>query len=293
MERPSTRRRFLASTALTGLAATAGCLSTGETTQAVGDASDGTATASTETAELTSPDSLEEWLADANGYDGEPRTFGRGSRPTISVGHETDRGWAFDPPVIEVTPMTFVRWDWTGHGGQHNVVALDGTFDSGRTNAQSGTGYHFIFEETGEYPFVCEPHSEAGMKGAVIVREVPTTGYETVDEWVAEAGNFEGTVADRTGSDTAAVTVGAEGNGGAFAFDPPVVRIDAGSTVRWKWTGDGGAHNVVFENTDVSSGDVASEPGTTFEHTFDDPGQYLYACLPHKALGMRGAVVVE
>ncbi|MBX0323034.1 halocyanin domain-containing protein [Halomicroarcula sp. F13] len=293
MEPPSTRRQFLASTALTGLAATAGCLSTGETSQAVGDASDGGSTESTETAELTPPDSLGEWLVDANGYDGEPHRYGAGSRPSVWVGEPTDDGLAFAPPVVEVVPMTKVRWDWTGHGGQHNVVALDGTFDSGRTNAQSGTCYQYLFEEPGTYPYVSEPRRDDGMKGAVVVREPPSTGYPKVDQWLSHASNFDGTVVDRTGSDTAVVTVGAEGNGGAFAFDPPLVKIARGSTVRWEWTGDGGAHNVVFEEADVSSGDVASDAGTTFEHTFDDPGQYRYACLPHEALGMRGAVVVE
>ncbi|WP_254274184.1 halocyanin domain-containing protein [Haloarcula marina] len=274
---------------MTGLLATAGCLSSDSTNQSLGMQRE--KTTATETSP-TSPNSLDEWLSDANGYDGEPRRFGPDSRPTISVGAGTD-GLAFDPPVIEIAPGTNVVWEWTGHGGQQNVVALDGTFDSGRTNAQPGTCYQYVFSEPGEHAFVSEPHRDDGMKGAVIVAEPPSTGYAAVDEWLAGAGNFDGTVVDRTDRETATVTVGSEGNGGAFAFSPPALKISAGSTVRWEWTGEGGGHNVVFDGHDINSGGVTPDAGTTFEHTFETTGQYLYSCLPHRALGMKGAVIVE
>ena len=281
MQSPSSRRAFLLSTAVSGLAATAGCLASGSPD-----------TERTPTGTAT-PEDLDTWLDAANGYDGDPRRYGPTERPTIAVGEETDDGLAFSPAVIEVPPLTEVEWDWTGHGGQHNVVALDGTFDSGNTNAQAGTSYEFFFEEPGEYAFVSEPDQGTGMRGAVIVAEPPSTGYDAVDEWLANVGNFDGTVTDRTDSTTASVTVGAEGNGGRFAFDPPALRITTGSTVRWEWTGDGGAHNVTFDSADIDSGDVTPDADTVFEHTFEETGQYLYACLPHRALGMKGAVIVE
>ena len=309
-----TRRRAFLSSALVALGSTVGCLSTASPG---GDAPDETATSTADPAAsaaasetprptesgapadeptseptATPAASLDAWLADANGYDGEIARRGPGSRPTIMVGHPTDDGLAFDPPAIEVAPMTMVRWDWAGHGGQHNVVALDGTFDSGRTNAQPGTGYHYVFEEPGEYRFVSEPHREEGMKGAVVVREPPSTGNEAVDAWVVDSSNFDGTVADRTDADAATVTVGAEGNRGHFVFDPPVLKISRGTTVTWEWTGDGGGHNVAFEDLDVGSGEVTPEPGEAFEHTFESTGTYRYACEPHQALGMKGAVVV-
>ncbi|MFC6756786.1 MULTISPECIES: halocyanin domain-containing protein [Haloarcula] len=283
MQRPSNRREFLLGTALTGITATAGCLSAGTTSE------DGETP--TPTPEKTPPENLDTWLEDANGYDGDTRRYGPAEQPTIYVGEETDAGFAFSPTVIEISPNTTVEWDWTGHGGQHNVVALDGTFDSGNSNAQAGTVYEYFFEETGEYAFVSE-HDD-GMRGAVIVTEPPTTGYEAVDNWMANAGNFDGTVTDRTEANTATVRVGAEGNGGTFAFDPPVLRISTGSTVRWEWTGDGGGHNVSFDEADIDSGEVTHEPDSTFEHTFDETGQYLYSCLPHKGVGMKGAVIVE
>jgi plastocyanin len=39
--------------------------------------------------------------------------------------------------------------------------------------------------------------------------------------------------------------------------------------------------------------DMMSEQGATFERTFDSAGTYEYYCNPHKALGMKGAIVVE
>lgn len=302
------RRRFLQSTALAGLAATAGCMSIASTSgsnsggddertvtaTAAGDdsSSNSTPTETDTPTQLTPPESIDDWLADANGYDGEP-TRQADSQVDIRVGEPIDGEMAFAPAVIEIAPMTRVTWDWTGHGGPHNVVALDGTFDSGRPNAQAGTSYDYIFDETGEYPFVSEPDLESGMKGAVIVREPPSTGNQTVDMWMRDVQNFEGTVTDRTGSSTATITVGAEANGGAFGFAPPVMRISTGTTVKFEWTGDGGAHNVVFENADIHSGEVVAESGFHFEHTFGESGTYRYSCQPHQAIGQKGAIIVE
>jgi len=293
MRPPSTRRQFLASTGLTTLAVTAGCVSS----SSPNPADNGTEAASstpTETATTAStPESLDDWLDDANGYDGETHRYGPQSRPTIMLGEETDDGLAFSPPAIEVPPMTTIRWDWTGHGGQQNVVALDGTFDSGRTNAQPGTMYHYFFEEPGEYRYVSEPHRDGGMKGAVIVKEPPSSGNATVDEWLIESSNFDGTIADRTDTDTATVTAGADGNGGQFAFDPPALKVSTGTTVRWDWTGDGGPHNIVSKGDGPLDSELVADEGSAYEHTFEETGTYLYSCKPHEGLGMRGAIVVE
>ncbi|QIB76570.1 halocyanin domain-containing protein [Halogeometricum borinquense] len=291
MNRSPTRRQYLQSAALTSIVAVAGCSTSSNRNQSIGNAVSKPAT--TEASESTPAESLKEWLSNANGYDGNIRRYGPGSRPTIAVGKPVDGKLAFSPPAIEVAPMTIVTWDWTGHGEQHNVVALDGTFDSGRTNAQRGTSYHYIFEEPGEYRFVSEPHSDDGMKGAIIVKEPPSTGNETVDKWVVDSSNFDGNIADRTETNTATVTVGAEGNGGHFAFDPPVLKIAAGTTVEWKWSDEGNPHNVVFKNADIKSEKLVDKPGVHFENTFDEPGTYLYACKPHGPLGMKGAVIVE
>lgn len=109
-------------------------------------------------------------------------------------------------------------------------------------------------------------------------------------EWFADVDNFEG-VEDATGQSTVRVRVGADGNNGAFAFAPPAVRVDPGTTVVWEWTGDGGSHDVAAEDGAYAS-PLHNDAGATFEHTFDAEGISYYACTPHEALGMKGAIVV-
>jgi len=113
-----------------------------------------------------------------------------------------------------------------------------------------------------------------------------------VEEYLSETSNFDGSVQDETGSDTVEVDVGAQGNGGNFAFAPPAIRVDTGTTVRWIWTGEGGQHNVVDDDGAFESEQVG-EAGFEFEHTFETAGATLYYCTPHEGLGMKGAVIVE
>ncbi|WP_132056818.1 halocyanin domain-containing protein [Halorussus amylolyticus] len=109
--------------------------------------------------------------------------------------------------------------------------------------------------------------------------------------WFDDVENYDG-VADETGADEVTVMVGAEGNGGGFAFGPAAVAVSTGTTVVWEWTGDGDAHNVVAEDGSFESEQV-TEAGHTFEHTFEETGTYEYVCVPHEAMGMKGAIVVE
>jgi len=108
--------------------------------------------------------------------------------------------------------------------------------------------------------------------------------------WFEDVSNFEG-VADETDASEVSVAVGAQGNQGNFAFDPPAVRVSAGTTVTWEWTGEGGQHNVKAEDGGFES-ELTSEAGFTFEYTFEETGTVRYVCTPHRSLGMKGAVVV-
>ena len=114
---------------------------------------------------------------------------------------------------------------------------------------------------------------------------------QDLDEWFSDVENYD-RVVDKTGSDEVTVAVGAAGNGGGFAFAPPAIRIDSGTTVVWEWTGDGGAHNVAAKDGSFGSG-ISSESGHTFEHAFEESGTYQYVCEPHERMEMKGAVVVE
>ena len=121
-----------------------------------------------------------------------------------------------------------------------------------------------------------------------------TPAVETADidygDWFADTDNFDGTAVDTCGQSDVTVSVGAEGNGGAFAFDPPAVWVDPGTSVAWEWTGEGGTHNVVDPDESFSSGDPTDAPSATFDHTLEE-GLSKYYCTPHRSLGMKGAVV--
>jgi halocyanin-like protein len=107
--------------------------------------------------------------------------------------------------------------------------------------------------------------------------------------YLDDANGFTGTVANARGQSNVTVDVGAGSNG--FSFDAPAIHVDAGTTVTWQWTGEGGAHNVVHTD-DAFSSDLQEEEGATFEYTFEEDGVYTYFCAPHEAAGMKAAVVV-
>jgi halocyanin-like protein len=92
------------------------------------------------------------------------------------------------------------------------------------------------------------------------------------------------------GGSTKTVEVGA-GSGTSFA--PEETTIAPGGTVVWEWTGEGGAHNVVADDGAFNSGSPEEGSGITFEHTFQETGEFAYHCAPHEAVGMVGTIVVQ
>jgi len=135
----------------------------------------------------------------------------------------------------------------------------------------------------------------AGAVGAGLVG-AGATGTATAqsgpfDGWMSDVDNYEGLV-DQTGSDEVTVDVGVEANGGAFGFGPAGIKVDPGTTVVWEWTGEGGVHNVAAEEGGDFSSETTQEAGFTYEQTFDSEGVIKYFCQPHRALGMKGVVVV-
>ncbi|WP_049893780.1 halocyanin domain-containing protein [Salinarchaeum sp. Harcht-Bsk1] len=107
--------------------------------------------------------------------------------------------------------------------------------------------------------------------------------------WFDDTGNFEGTV-DWTGRDSVTIDVGAGDDGRLFA--PPAVRVDAGTTITWEWSGAGGPHNVVAEDGSFDSGSSTASGDATYEYTPESTGTYRYVCVPHESMGMVGAVDV-
>ena len=185
-----------------------------------------------------------------------------------------------DDYELEVRPAT--------EGGDGDVVAtFDVSPEAGTVYTAFAVGYLAPEDAPADEPFDLELVVDASYDGGGDVPEV-------IDEFLADELLYDGTIADHTGEDEVVVAVGA---GDGLAFDPPAIRIDAGATVRWEWTGEGGAHNVVSteeSSTDFDSGDAVDDPDEVFEQSFDDDGIQLYVCTPHRGAGMLGAIdVVE
>lgn len=243
------------------------------------------------------------WFANTSNFDGVVDERGSDS-VTIAVGAEGNNGnYAFGPAAVQVDPGTTVVWEWTGNGQSHDVVAEDGSFTSEYT-AEAGFTFEQTFEAAGVITYACTPHKPMGMRGAVVVGDLPesaqaSTATEAASQtaepdygdWFSNVSNYAETV-DRTGQQEVTVTVGAEGNNGNLAFGPAAVRVDPGTTVVWEWNGKGGTHNVAAEDGSFES-EMTGEAGFTFEHTFEEAGITKYACVPHEAMGMKGAIVVE
>lgn len=112
------------------------------------------------------PDAVAQYLAESNSYDGLVDWTGK-SEVTVQVG-ACRYGFSFFPAAIQIDPGTTVRWEWTGRGGTHNIVAESGDFES-ELVAEKGATFTQTFAETGTWRYYCAPHKSLGMKGAIVV----------------------------------------------------------------------------------------------------------------------------
>ena len=170
-----------------------------------------------------------------------------------------------------------------GTGGDATTEAGTGTTETATTTATTDAG---PIDEgtTSTTPGTSATATTDGGSGT-------TVGTGPVEEYLAEATGYDGSIADETGSGSVEIAVGAGENG--YAFDPAAVRVSPGTTITWAWTGEGGAHNVVSKGDGpLDSGEPAMGEGVTYEATLDSPGVHRYYCNPHQSLGMKGAVVV-
>lgn len=99
--------------------------------------------------------------------------------------------------------------------------------------------------------------------------------------------------ADRTDSREVTIEVGAGSEG--HYFYPPHVEVRVGATVIWKWTGKGGAHNVVCDTQPISLSVNSGPPKETgvYKKTITEPCILFYYCERHQSEGIRGAVTAE
>jgi len=251
--------------------------------------------------------SLVDWFDGVSNLDGLVDRTGE-SEVTITVGAQGNGGaFAFEPPAVRIDPGTTVVWEWSGNGGAHDVAAEDGSFAS-EVESQSGATFERTVEEAGVVRYACNPHKALGMRGALVVGDVSVTltastgagtssGSEeqappgpTFDGWLDGVGNYEGVV-DRRGQDTVTVTVGAQGNDGPYAFDPPAVRVDPGTTVVWEWAGTEGPYSVVDDGLGFAS-EHTTDVGHRYAMEFSGSGLSKYYCTDYRDRGMRGVVLV-
>ncbi|MGZ0746313.1 halocyanin domain-containing protein [Haloparvum sp. AD34] len=133
------------------------------------------------------------WLDGVDGYEGTVDYTGQ-DEVTVTVG--AGDGLSFDPVAILVDPGTTVVWQWSGQGGQHNVVDQDGAFES-ELMGEEGHTFEHAFESEGTFKYFCNPHKAVGMKGVVAVG---STDDELVDP---EGGSDSGSGGDGTESGNA------------------------------------------------------------------------------------------
>lgn len=107
---------------------------------------------------------FEEYLEGANLYDGPVDLTGE-DEITVAVGAGPD-AVAFDPPGVDASRGVTVTWEWTGRGGEHNVISENDLFGS---ELASSEGYTFTqtLGQTGVYKYFCQPHVGVGMVGAI------------------------------------------------------------------------------------------------------------------------------
>jgi plastocyanin len=89
------------------------------------------------------------------------------------------------------------------------------------------------------------------------------------------------------------VTVKMGSDSGQLVFDPKVVTIKVGDTVKWV-NNKAFPHNIVFDgHAELSHKKLAQKPKAEFDSTFNEAGEFSYYCSPHRGAGMAGKVIVE
>lgn len=222
--------------------------------------------------------------------------------PAPTVNFEVDR----DGETITITHVSgdsipaselYVRGEGLAETG--SWAALDGgtTEDDGQAEVRAGHDVTIPAESSAVVRIIWE--SSDGERSDTL-HTVHTESErvaegepapEEVREYLDDATNFDGTVADYTGDDEVVVAVGhLPSVGEPMAFDPAAIRIDPGTTVTWEHA-EGGVHILATED-DLFAEATLDEEGQTWSYTFEEEQTVLYYCVPHRALGTKGAIIV-
>lgn len=238
---------------------------------------------------------------------------------------------AFEPAIVSVDEGETVLW--SGEEGNHTVTFYHEENDrehrvpDGVDLLDEGLGAgeetHFEFTTAGVYNYYCQPHEGAGMVGIVVVGEnddPDQPGLSPIGEDIPEGAALELQALTNQAREILGIPTGAQEfdvTAEMASFDPPVVDMAPGDTIRW--TAAEGDHTVTFYHEDVEiiveeaeepdeepvtesrqhrvpddaeSFDVELEDGAEAEFTPQVEGVYDYFCRPHEGEAMVGTFVV-
>jgi plastocyanin len=125
---------------------------------------------------------------------------------TAEVGVGTG-GNNFAPASVTIAVGDTVNWTWVG--GFHNVVAADGSFDSGAPHGTPGDPFAHTFASAGTFFYYCAVHAaatdatDAGiaagqMVGKVVVQQSQATATATATATTTTTATATGTAAPTT-----------------------------------------------------------------------------------------------
>lgn len=171
--------------------------------------------------------------------------------PGMAVIHQIDiTGFDFSPGNMTINQGDTVNWT-NLDAFLHTSTSDGGLWNSG--NLANGQSYQRPFSSAGTFPYHCAIH--LSMKDTLTVISAPTFDYE-----ISIGDNF---------------------------FNPAVIRINVGQTIRW-------TNNGLMDHTSTAVGGLwdsgALAPGEFFDFTFTGEGVYDYVCSFHA--GMNGTVIV-
>jgi plastocyanin len=77
--------------------------------------------------------------------------------------------FTFSPATVTISPGTTVRW--VNGASIYHTITPDGHSEWDRaTMDQAGETFQHTFDNTGSFPYYCEPHRSAGMTGTITVQ---------------------------------------------------------------------------------------------------------------------------
>lgn len=84
----------------------------------------------------------------------------------------------------------------------------------------------------------------------------------------------------------------------SLAFDPAVIRVPVGTTVRWIMDDPGVFHFIVqgaprMTDPPPQFDSPQMDPGDEWTYTFNEPGEFVYHCSNHSSIMRDAMIIVE